>query len=172
LRRRKHCRVGPDSREYRNIFNSAPEILGRISSVPCRSDINAAGNGHIVRDSAETVDSGVKSNLNICAVGAGFEEECVTLLAELVRLLGCEDRIDLSLDRAGVHGGIEDQDVGTKVEGTGIGWECRPWVGDLSGDGNGGDCCRHCLNLALMEKMMALRSEVTGFFCRAPLSFL
>ena len=61
--------------------------------------------------------SGIKANLNVCAVGAGFEEECVTLLAELVRLLGLEYCVDLGLNFAGGHAGIEDQNVGTKVKG-------------------------------------------------------
>ena len=152
LRRRKHCRIGPDSGDDRKIFNSTPEILGRISCVPRRSDINAAGNCHVIGDAAEAVDSGVKANLDGCAVRAGFEEECITLLAELVGLLGWEDGIDLGLDGGGGHGGIEDQNVGTKVEGSGIRGQSCSCVCDLRRDRDGCNACsRHCLPSIVIE---------------------
>ena len=141
-RYRKHCRVGIDSRGDGEIFNSAPEILRRISCVPCGSDIHAASNCDIVRDAAEAVDGGVKANLDICTVGTGFEEECVTLWTELVGLLSCEDGIDLCLNIW--HGGIEDQNVGTKVDGTAIGGKCFSIVRDRNRDTNSCNACgRH-----------------------------
>lgn len=90
------------------------------------------------------MDSGVKTDLDGCTVGAGFEEEGVTLLAELIRLLSREDGVDLSLDGASGHGGVEDQDVGTKVDRTGVGWECSSCVCDLRGDGNSSNICSIC----------------------------
>ena len=144
LRCRKHCRVGIDSRGDGEIFNSAPEILRRISCVPCRSDIHAASNCHVVRDAAKAVNGGVKANLDICAVGTGFEEECVTLWTELVGLLSCEDGIDLRLNIC--HGGIEDQNVGTKVDGTAIGGKSFSIVRYRNRDTNSCDACgRHLL---------------------------